>query len=96
MEGLGIALLEAAARGRPLVAGRHGGVPEIVFHGGNGFLVDPADPADVAARVVELFDDPARAAEMGADGRRRVAERFLASRMAEEYRSLLAAVASAR
>ncbi len=96
VEGLGIALLEAAARGRPVVAGRHGGVPEIVLHGGNGYLVDPADPADVAARVVELLDDPARARAMGAVGRRMVEERFGARTMGGAYRALLVEVVAAK
>jgi glycosyltransferase involved in cell wall biosynthesis len=67
-------------------------VPEIVVHGENGYLVAPADPADVAARVVELLDDTVRALEMGAEGRRRVEERFLARTMGDAYRSLLAEV----
>jgi len=97
VEGLGIALLEAAARARPLVAGRHGGVPEVVEDGTNGYLVDPADPRGLADRVAELLDDPARARAMGAAARAIVRERFLASRMAEACRDrLAAAVASAR
>jgi phosphatidylinositol alpha-1,6-mannosyltransferase len=96
VEGLGIALLEAAARARPLVAGRHGGVPEVVEHGSNGYLVDPADLEELASRVTGLLDDPARARAMGASGRAMVRERFLASRMAEEYRARLAAAAATK
>ena len=92
VEGLGIALLEAAARAKPLVAGRHGGVPEIVTHGESGWLVDPADPADVAARTADLLADPERAARMGAAARRIVSERFLAAAMGRAYRSLLGEV----
>ena len=95
VEGLGIALLEAAARGKPLVAGRHGGVPEVVEDGANGFLVDPSDPAGLAGRVGELLDDPARARAMGAAARAIVRERFLASRMAEACRAVLAEAAEA-
>ncbi len=96
VEGLGIALLEASARAKPLVAGRHGGVPEIVESGSNGYLVDPTDPGDLGRRVAELLDDPVRARAMGAAGRTVVRERFLASRMAGAYRARLAAAAATR
>jgi phosphatidylinositol alpha-1,6-mannosyltransferase len=96
VEGLGIALLEAAARARPLVAGRHGGVPEIVEHGRCGWLVDPLDASDVAVRVGDLLADPEGAARMGRAARDVVASRFLARTMAEEYRALLAEVVAGR
>ena len=89
LEGLGIALLEAAARGKPLVAGRHGGVPEVVEHEGNGFLVDPLSPNEVAGRIGALLDDPSRARSMGAAGADRVREHFLAEGMARSYREIL-------
>lgn len=93
VEGLGIALLEAAARGKPLVAGRHGGVPEIVEDGVNGFLVDPADAGAVAGAVDALLADPARREALGAAARRTVEERFLADAMVRRYREVLAAAA---
>lgn len=96
VEGLGIALLEAAARAKPLVAGRHGGVPEIVEHGVSGWLVDPQDPADVAARVGDVLADPTGAARMGDAAREMVSSRFLARGMASEYRALLAEVVAGR
>lgn len=94
VEGLGIALLEAAARGKPLVAGRHGGVPEVVEDGANGWLVDPLDPAAVADAVLRLLGDPAAAAAMGARGREKVEAGFLSDGMASAYRAILASVAS--
>ncbi|MHB1194725.1 MAG: glycosyltransferase family 4 protein [Longimicrobiales bacterium] len=96
VEGLGIALLEAAARTKPLVAGRHGGVPEIVEHGTSGWLVDPQDASDVAARVGSLLADAEGAARMGRAAREMVSDRFLARTMAGEYRALLAEVAARR
>lgn len=70
VEGLGIVLLEAAAAGVPVVAGRSGGAPETVRPGETGLLVDGCDPADVADRLAELLRDPARATAMGEAGRR--------------------------
>src|SRR5207244_2086181 len=43
-EGLGVAALEAMAAGRPLVASRVGGLPEVVLHEVTGLLVPPGDP----------------------------------------------------
>lgn len=94
VEGLGIALLEAAARGKPLVAGRHGGVPEVVEDGANGWLVDPHDPAAVADAVLRLLGYPAEAAAMGVRGREKVEAGFLSDGMASDYRDILASVAS--
>jgi len=83
MEGLGIALLEAAACSVPIVASRAGGMPEVVEDGVNGYLVDPGDSASLAERLDRLLRDPALARNMGAAGRQRVAERFAVPRMVE-------------
>ncbi len=94
VEGLGIALLEAAARGKPLIGGRHGGIGEIIEDGKNGFLVDPTDPAQLATHVVRLFDEPETARRMGAAAHRTVLDRFRGVTMARatkrELETLLA------
>jgi phosphatidyl-myo-inositol dimannoside synthase len=69
VEGLGIALLEAAASGLPVVAGRSGGAPETVQEGRTGHVVDGRDRQALVEALVELLADPARAAAMGAAGR---------------------------
>jgi glycosyltransferase involved in cell wall biosynthesis len=58
-------LLEAAASGRPVVATRVGGVPEVVDHGRTGILVPPADPAALAQALAELLQDAARRRRLG-------------------------------
>jgi glycosyltransferase involved in cell wall biosynthesis len=68
-EGLGRVVLEASARSRPVVASRVGGIPELVEDGETGLLVQPEDPAALAAAVLRILDDPAAAAEMGRRGR---------------------------
>lgn len=75
-EGLGKVMIEAAATGRPVVSTRTAGGMEIVEDGVTGLLAAVEDPADIAARIVELLDDPARARQMGAAARARVLERF--------------------
>ncbi|NNU28390.1 glycosyltransferase [Isoptericola sediminis] len=68
VEGLGIVYLEAQAAGLPVVVGDSGGAPDAVDDGVTGFVVDGTDPGDVAARLLELLQDPARRARMGAAG----------------------------
>lgn len=83
MEGLGIALLEAAACAVPIVASRAGGMPEAVEDGLNGFLIAPGDAHALADRLDRLLGDPALARRMGQAGRQRVAQRFAVPRMVE-------------
>jgi len=56
-EAQGLALLEAMALRRPVVASRVGGVPEMIENERTGLLVPPRDPAALAAAVVRLLTD---------------------------------------
>ena len=49
-----MSLIEAAACGRPVIATRVGGIPEIVEHGVNGLLVEPNRVDDFAAAIEEM------------------------------------------
>lgn len=64
-EGLGLALVEAAQRARPVVATAVGGVPEVVLDGETGVLVPPGDPQALATAMLRLLEDPALARRMG-------------------------------
>jgi len=75
-EGSSVVGMEAMALGKPVVATAVGGVPEVVADGQTGILVQPGDPAALAAAVVELLGDPTRAEEMGERGRQRAAAHF--------------------
>ncbi|MBA3289602.1 MAG: glycosyltransferase, partial [Acidimicrobiia bacterium] len=76
-EGFGIVFVEAAACGVPQVAGDSGGAAEAVDDGITGLVVRrPEDPAEVAAAIEALLEDPARAAAMGAASRRRAETEF--------------------
>jgi alpha-maltose-1-phosphate synthase len=98
-EPLGIVNLEAMACGTAVVASDVGGIPEVVVDGETGLLVhyDEQDPAafrsGLAASVNQVLADPARAAEMGAAGRRRAEQDFSWASMAEQtvavYESVL-------
>ena len=76
VEPFGNVAVEAGAAGRPLVAARVGGIPEIVHDGETGVLVPPRDPHALATAVAHLVSDPARRAELGARARAHVAARF--------------------
>ena len=80
-EGLGTSLLDAMASGKPIVATRAGGIPEVVADGRTGLLVPPRDPSAMADAIVRLLADPELRAKMGAAGLARVRERFSAEAM---------------
>ena len=83
-EGLGTSLLDAMAAGRPIVATRAGGIPEVVLHGETGLLVPPRDAAALAAAILEMLRDPARRRRFAEAGLARVRERFSADRMVDQ------------
>jgi phosphatidylinositol alpha-1,6-mannosyltransferase len=85
VEGFGLALLEAQATGVPVLAGRGGGTADAVADGITGVLVPTGDSAAVAAAARQLLADPARAAAMGAAGRRRALEAFDWTRVARAF-----------
>jgi glycosyltransferase involved in cell wall biosynthesis len=69
-EAYGMALLEAQAAGLPVVAGRTGGVPDIVRDGVTGLLTPIGDEAAFAEALASLLTDGARRAAMGKDAAR--------------------------
>jgi starch synthase len=99
-EPMGIVNLEAMACETAVVASRVGGIPEVVADGETGFLVEPANAEELAARVNELLADPELAIRFGKAGRERAIEHFswraIAERTVELYESLAAAPATAR
>jgi len=70
VEGLGIVYLEASSCELPVIAGRSGGAPDAVLEGITGKTVDGTKPAEIAAAVISLFDDPAASKQMGIAGRK--------------------------
>jgi phosphatidylinositol alpha-1,6-mannosyltransferase len=91
VEGLGIVYLEASASGVPVVAGRSGGAPETVQDGGTGLVVDGRSVAQIADAVSQILADPDRAAQLGAAGRRWVADEWRWQAHAGRLGQLLAA-----
>jgi glycosyltransferase involved in cell wall biosynthesis len=75
-EAFGLAVVEAMAMGKAVVATTVGGLPEVVAQGETGLLVPPGDAESFAAAVVSLLEDRARREQMGICGRARAQERF--------------------
>jgi glycosyltransferase involved in cell wall biosynthesis len=92
-EGMGRVLVMAMALGKPIVATRVGGVPELLAHGAAGRLVPPGDAATLTDAVCALLRDPDQATALGEAGRRR-AGRYSAPAMVESlaqvYRDVMA------
>jgi phosphatidylinositol alpha-1,6-mannosyltransferase len=74
LEGLGLVYLEAAAWGRPSLAGRSGGEVDAVVEGVTGRLVDGTSIAEIAAAATALLSSPDTLRQMGEAARRRVEE----------------------
>jgi glycosyltransferase involved in cell wall biosynthesis len=68
-EGMGRVLVEAMAAGKPVVASRVGGIPDLVRHEETGYLVPPANEKALADGIKKILDDPERAWEMGQQGK---------------------------
>jgi glycosyltransferase involved in cell wall biosynthesis len=84
-EGFGIAILEAMAAGKPVVATTVGGIPEFVVPGDTGLLVEPGKAAALAEAIGSLVRDPARATRMGMRGRARVLAGFQMSTVVRRH-----------
>jgi glycosyltransferase involved in cell wall biosynthesis len=98
-QGLGVTMLEAMARGKPVIATGVGGVDSIVTDGQTGLVVPPSDSERLSERIIDLLGNPALARRIGNAGREVVREQFRVDRMvartAELYREIVVAGAIA-
>lgn len=88
LEGLGIVLLEAMVLGKPIVASKVGGIPEVVQHGETGLLVKPADVEELCHGLLTLCQNPETRRQMGEKAKKRVVEQFSVERMMEQLYGL--------
>jgi glycosyltransferase involved in cell wall biosynthesis len=92
-EGTPVSAIEALAAGRPVVATRVGGVPDVVRDGEDGFLVETGAVDDIAEALGRLAADPSLRRRLGETGRARVLPRYSVGRLIDDidrlYRSLL-------
>ncbi len=85
----GIYVLEALANGVPVVQPRHGAFPELIDATGGGLLVEPENPAALAAGIRQLLEDVPLRRRMAEDGQKAVQSRFTAEQMARETAAVL-------
>ncbi len=93
-DGIPVSLMEAMASGLPVVTTELSGIPELVENGRTGLLVQPGDPAGLAAAIRVLVEDPEYARQLARNGRDWVGERFAleteTSRLADLFEQALA------
>lgn len=89
-EGLGIALLEAMAMGRPVVAVPVGGIPEIVRDGQTGWLAEARSAGALARAMRAAIDAPEERARRGREARARVTEELSIEAMRRAYEAVYA------
>jgi glycosyltransferase involved in cell wall biosynthesis len=87
-EGISLTLLEAMARGLPVIATRVGGNPEVVAEGETGILVPARDAAAMAAAILQIHRDPEHGRRLGVAGRGRVERHFEIRGMVARYEAL--------
>lgn len=88
-EAFGVALLEAAFAGKPLISCDIGtGASYVNQHGVTGLVVPPADPGALAEAMTAILQDPGQAARFGAAARERAMRLFSANQMSESYCAL--------
>lgn len=87
-EGISLTLLEAMARGLPVIATRVGGTPEVIEHGVTGLLVPVGDPNAMAKAIAEIVLNPGLGRRLGQKGRERVEQSFDVRSMLRAYEAL--------
>jgi phosphatidylinositol alpha-1,6-mannosyltransferase len=88
-EGFGLVYLEAAAAGKPAIAGHAGGTGSAVIDGVTGLRIDGEQVEDIALALARVLSDPVEAARMGCNGRERVLENFTHQRRVDQIRGLI-------
>ena len=86
-EAFGNVFAEAMASGLPIVGSTVGGIPELVEHGRNGYLVPPREPRALAAAIRLLADNPDLRAEMGRRNRTQAESNLSWARVTTRYLS---------
>ncbi len=89
-EGISLTVLEALARGLPVLTTAVGGNPEVIESGVNGLLVPPRDDSALAQSLLALGADDSLCHRLGEAGRRRVETHFDVRRMVARYENLYA------
>ena len=87
-EGFPISILEYMAMGKPVIATRVGGVPEIIKHGYNGILVSPEDPNSLSQAILGYLENRKLFKKLADNGKKTVEEKFSTIPLLKKYESL--------
>ncbi len=87
-EGIPMSILEAMAKGIPVVAPDVGGIREIIEDGIHGYLVKDRDPKSFCDKCIKIYEDRGLQKIMGVAARERVIERFSLVSMVKNYHNL--------
>ena len=90
-EALPLSVIEGMAAGLPVVSTNVGGIPELVENGRNGFLVQPADATDLAAKLETLLDDKKMRLAFGKVGQAKARTQYDIRCVVEQLRGILSA-----
>jgi glycosyltransferase involved in cell wall biosynthesis len=82
-----LSILEAMAAGKPVIASRVGGIPEVIKHGGNGILIEPRSE-ELVREILLLIEDDEKLKEIGEKAHRCVEECFSAEKVAKRYEDI--------
>jgi glycosyltransferase involved in cell wall biosynthesis len=96
LEGLPRVVVEAMKCGCPVVGARSGGTEELITHGWNGYLYDPGDVADLAAKLELLAADREDTRRLGRNAATWARERFTEARYAADFLAIAAEAARSR
>lgn len=87
-------VLEASARGLPVVGTRRGGIPEMIVDGETGYLVEGEDPSALADALEDLLSSPSRRRVFGTAAKERVEQEYLTSHMVSRFERAVGALLS--
>jgi len=80
-EGFPFSLLEAMSAGLPIVTTKVGGISEMIKDNQSGLLVKPADPKELAEKIIEVIDNKSLAEKLGTEAQIRVRQDFSLEKM---------------
>jgi glycosyltransferase involved in cell wall biosynthesis len=89
-EGLPMALLEAMAAKKPVIASRVGSIPEVLSANGAGLLVPPANSQELEKSILDLLNNQQKADEMAENGYRTIVNRYSSKIMVRKYLDIYA------
>ena len=95
-ESFGLVLLEAMACGVPGIGTNIGGIPEVIDHGTNGYIVELGDVDAVAQYAIELLSDEDKLAEFRMNALESVQTKFKSEKIIEQYEKLYEKLAAVR